>query len=86
MGYHITGYHLSPNASGPTYSYRMQLLCDPLHHPAELFWTRPLAPVTAKCSLALSYAIMWLTKDKQGRDNLLGKVARRIIRRHTVTA
>ena len=54
MGYLITGYHLSPVASAPTYSYRMQLLCDPLHHPTDLFWTRSLAPVTARCSLALS--------------------------------
>jgi ribosomal protein S18 acetylase RimI-like enzyme len=81
MGYHITGYHLSPKASGPTYSYRMQLLCDPLHHPADLLWTRPLAPVTARCSLALSYAITWLTKDKKGNDNFLGKVARMILRK-----
>jgi ribosomal protein S18 acetylase RimI-like enzyme len=79
MGYLITGYHLSPNTSGPKYSYRMQLLCDPLRHPTDLLWTRPLAPVTARCSLALSYAITWLTKDAQGRDNLLGRLARKII-------
>lgn len=82
MGYLITGYHLFPKASGPTYSYRMQLLCDPLRHPAELFWTRPLAPITAQCSLALSYAITWLAKDHKGNDNFIGRVARRLLKSH----
>ena len=79
MGYHITGYHLSPNSSGPKYSYRMQLLCNPLHHPTDLLWIRPLAPVTARCSLALSYAVNRLVKHADGRDNLLGRLARKII-------
>ena len=78
MGYHITGYHLSPNASGPTYSYRMQLLCDPLHHPAELFWTRFLTPLTARMCFMASYMVTRLCKRSDGRLNPLGRLIKKL--------
>ena len=79
MGYHITGYHLSPNTSGPTYSYRMQLLCDPLHHPTELFWTRFLAPLTARMCFMASYIATRLCKRFDGSLNALGRLAKRLM-------
>lgn len=74
MGYLITGYHLSPEANNATYSFRLQLA-------PSILWGPALGPVTAKVCLIASYAVAYLLKHPDGRDNLLGRVARSIVKR-----
>lgn len=51
-----------------------------IHHPSDLFWTRPLAPFTAKGSYLVSYVITCLCKTPDGRFNWLGRLAKKIRR------
>ena len=84
-GYHITGYSRSENSKYASYTFRKQLVCDLRHHPTDLLWTRPLAPITARLCFFASYLANCLCKDSQGRLNTLGRIVKRIISwRHTL--
>jgi ribosomal protein S18 acetylase RimI-like enzyme len=73
MGYLLTGYHRSPEANAPIYSYRLQLA-------SSILWGPTIGPLTARLSYTVSYLVTLLLKHSDGRDNLLGKVARKIKR------
>lgn len=76
-GYHITGYSRSENSKYAFYTFRKQLVCDLRHHPSDLLWTRPLAPITARLCFFASYLANCLCKDSQGRLNTLGRIVKR---------
>ena len=89
-GYRIIGYCHSPKDNFANYVFRKQLIPISLSSPSGIAFVLrhpvyALHSSAAFCRLhyAVSYAIMWLTKDKQGNDNLLGKVARRMIKTHS---
>jgi len=82
-GYHITGYSLSEQSNAPTYTFRKQLSCNLRHHPSDLLWTRPLAPITARFSLLTSYLVNRLCKTKTGRLNRFGRFVKSHIRSYS---
>ena len=87
-GYRIIGYYHSPNDNFANYVFRKQLVPVNLSSPAAIRYIL-LHPVyalhssTAFCRLRyyLAYTITHLTKDSHGHDNLLGRVARKILRK-----
>lgn len=78
-GYHIIGYSRSEHSNAPTYTFRKQLFCDLLHHPSDLLWTQPLAPLTAHLCFLTSYLATHLCKDSQGCLNTLGHLIKRMM-------
>lgn len=79
-GYRIIGYSRSEQSNAPTYTFRKQLFCDLRHHPTDLLWTRPLAPITARLCFLASYLATRLCKTKTGSLNSLGRFAKRILK------
>jgi len=75
-GYYIVGYSRSEKRNYPIYIFRKQLAVDVRHHPADLLWTRPLAPITAKVRYWATYIATCICKDKAGRLNLIGRMVR----------
>ena len=79
-GYYIVGYSRSEKRNYPIYTFRKQIATDVLHHPTDLLWTRPLAPITAK----LRYWATWLAtnicKSKSGKLNWIGRMAKRSLK------
>lgn len=73
-GYLITGYHHSPEANYATYSFRLQLA-------PSLLWGPVLGPVTARISFTAYYLADRLLKHSDGHDNLLGRMARKILKK-----
>jgi GNAT superfamily N-acetyltransferase len=73
-GYRIIGYYHSPNDNFTNYVFRKQLA-------PSVFWGPTLGPLTARLSFAASWLVNHLFKHSDGRDNLLGKVARRMVHR-----
>ena len=85
-GFRIIGYYRSPNNNFANYEFRKQLIpisfSSPagiafvLHHPVYA-----LHSSAAFCRLRflLSYAVNRLVKHTDGRDNLLGRLARKMI-------
>lgn len=73
MGYRIIGYKRSPGRNYATYVYRKQLT-------PSLFWSGPLAPVTAYLHFLMSYTITRLCKTSTGEFSSFGQVARVIVR------
>jgi GNAT superfamily N-acetyltransferase len=73
-GYRIIGYYHSPNDNFTNYVFRKQLA-------PSVFWGPTLGPLTARLSFAVSWLVNHLFKHSDGRDNLLGKVARRMVHR-----
>jgi hypothetical protein len=85
-GYRIIGYYHSPNDNFANYVFRKQLIPISLSSPADIVFilrhpVYALHSSSTFCLLrfVLSYVITRLTKDSQGRDNLLGHVARKLI-------
>ena len=78
-GYHIIGYSRSEHSNAPTYTFRKQLFCDLSHHPTDLLWTHPLAPLTARLCFLASYLATRLCKDSHGRLNTLGHLIKRMM-------
>ena len=88
-GYYIAGYSRSernPRALlAPTfrwenyasYIFRKQIAVDVRHHPTDLLWTRPIAPVTAKVQYVATYLATCICKDKAGKLNWIGRMAKR---------
>ena len=71
-GYCIIGYYHSPNDNFANYVFRKQLA-------PSILWGPTLGPLTARVSFAASWLVNHLLKHSDGRDNLLGRVARRHI-------
>lgn len=77
-GYYITGYQRSANKNYDSYTFRKPIALDVRHHPSDLLWARPVAPVTARLHFVVSVIITRLTKSRNGQLTLTGRLARRI--------
>jgi len=67
-GYRIVGYMRSETDNHPSYVFRLQLQ-------PSIFWSGPLAPITARICYFCSYMVTCLVKDPQGRLNTFGRLA-----------
>ena len=76
-GYRIVGYSRSENRNYASYVFRKQLAVDVKHHPMDLLWTKPIAPITAKVRYWATYIATCICKDKAGRLNWIGRMAKR---------
>ena len=76
-GYYIVGYSRSERNNYASYIFRKQIATDVRHHPTDLLWTRPIAPVTAKVRYCLTWMATMICKDKAGKLNWLGRMAKR---------
>ena len=75
-GYYIVGYSRSEKRNYASYVFRKQLAVDVRHHPTDLLWTKPLAPITAKLRYWATYIATCICKDKAGRLNRIGRMVR----------
>ena len=71
-GYRIVGFYRVPNYNFTNYVFRKQLA-------PSILWGPTLGPLTARMSFAASWLVNHLLKHSDGRDNLLGRFARKII-------
>ena len=71
-GYRIVGYYRVPNSNFTNYVFRKQLA-------PSILWGPTLGPLTARMSFAASWLVNHLLKHSDGRDNLLGRFARKLI-------
>ena len=71
-GYRIVGYYRLPNNNFKNYVFRKQLS-------PSVLWGPTLGPLTARMSFTASWLVNHLLKHSDGRDNLLGCFARKII-------
>lgn len=81
-GYYITGYKRSEKKNYASYTFRKPIALDICHHPTDIFWTRPIAPLTARVHYFVSYIVTCLVKDRSGKLTLLGRVAKKALRRN----
>ena len=79
-GYHIVGYSRSEKNNYASYLFRKQIAVDVRHHPTDLLWTKPIAPVTAKLQYVARYLATCICKDKAGRLNWIGRMAKRSLK------
>ena len=89
-GYRIVGYSRSERHNYASYVFRKQIATDLRHHPTDLLWTRPVAPVTAKIRFCLTWLATMICKDNSGRLNAIGRIAKDVrskmnSQRHTLT-
>ena len=75
-GYHIVGYSRSERNNYASYVFRKQIATDVRHHPTDLLWTRPIAPLTAKLRYCLSWLATNICKSKSGKLNAIGRIAK----------
>ena len=75
-GYHIVGYSRSEKRNYPIYIFRKQIATDMRHHPTDLLWTKPIAPLTAKVRYCLSWLATNICKSKSGKLNAIGRIAK----------
>ena len=75
-GYHIVGYSRSERNNYASYVFRKQIATDVRHHPTDLLWTRPIAPLTAKLLYCLSWLATNICKSKSGKLNAIGRIAK----------
>jgi len=75
-GYHIVGYSRSERNNYASYIFRKQIATDVRHHPTDLLWTRPIAPLTAKLLYCLSWLATNICKSKSGKLNAIGRIAK----------
>ena len=80
-GYHIVGYSRSEKNNYASYIFRKQIATDVRHHPTDLLWTRPVAPLTARLLYCLSWLATNICKSKSGRLNWIGRMAKRSLKR-----
>ena len=80
-GYRIVGYSRSERNNYASYVFRKQIATDVWHHPTDLLWTRPIAPLTAKVRYAASYLVTCICKTREGRLNRIGRLAKKMIHR-----
>ena len=79
-GYYIVGYSRSENRNYASCVFRKQIAIDVRHHPTDLLWTKPIAPITAKLRYCLTWVAMMVCKDNSGRLNWLGRMAKDVRR------
>ena len=89
-GYYIVGYSRSERNNYASYIFRKQIATDVRHHPTDLLWSKPVAPITAKIRYCLTWMATMVCKDKAGKLNWLGRRAKDVRRkmnsqRHTLT-
>ncbi len=77
-GYYIVGYSRSERNNYASYVFRKQIAIDVRHHPTDLLWTKPLAPITAKIRYCLTWMATKLCKDKAGKLNAIGRIAKKL--------
>ena len=77
-GYYIVGYSRSEKQNYASYVFRKQIAIDVRHHPADLLWTKPIAPITAKLRYCLTWMATMVCKDKAGKLNWLGRRAKKL--------
>ena len=75
-GYYIVGYSRSERHNYASYIFRKQIAIDVRHHPTDLLWTGPIAPITAKLRYWATYIATYICKDKAGRLNWIGRMVR----------
>ena len=75
-GYHIVGYSRSERNNYASYVFRKQIATDVLHHPTDLLWVAPIAPLTAKLRYCLSWLATNICKSKSGKLNAIGRIAK----------
>ncbi len=80
-GYHIVGYSRSERNNYASYIFRKQIATDVRHHPTDLLWTRPIAPITARLRYCLTWMATMVCKDKAGKLNWLGRMAKEVRRK-----
>ena len=76
-GYYIVGYSRSERNNYASYIFRKQIATDVRHHPTDLLWSKPVAPITAKIRYCLTWMATMVCKDKAGKLNWLGRMAKR---------
>ena len=76
-GYRIVGYSRSERNNYASYIFRKQIATDVLHHPTDLLWVAPIAPLTAKLLYCLSWLATNICKSKSGKLNWIGRMAKR---------
>ena len=79
-GYYIVGYSRSERNNYASYIFRKQIATDVRHHPTDLLWTRPIAPVTAKIRYCLTWLATNICKSKSGKLNWIGRMAKDVRR------
>ena len=77
-GYYIVGYSRSERNNYASYVFRKQIATDVLHHPTDLLWTKPIAPLTAKIRYCLSWLATNSCKSKSGKLNAIGRIAKEV--------
>ena len=77
-GYYIVGYSRNENRNYALYIFRKQIAFDVRHHPTDLLWMRPVAPLTAKVQYVMYYLATNVCKTREGRLNWLGRWAKRV--------
>ena len=77
-GYYIVGYSRSERNNYASYIFRKQIAFDVRHHPTDLLWMRPVAPLTAKIQYVMYYLATSICKTREGRLNWLGRWAKRV--------
>ena len=75
-GYYITGYKRNEKKNYASYTFRKPIALDIRHHPMDIFWTRSIAPYTARVHYIASYIVTCLVKNRSGKLTPLGRVAR----------
>ena len=77
-GYYVVGYTRNEKSNYALYVFRKQIATDVLHHPTDLLWTRPIAPITAKLRYCLTWMATMVCKDKAGKLNAIGRIAKKL--------
>ena len=77
-GYYIVGYSRSERNNYASYIFRKQIATDVRHHPTDLLWTKPIAPVTAKFRYCLTWLATNICKSKSGKLNAIGRIAKEV--------
>ena len=80
-GYYIVGYSRSERNNYASYIFRKQIATDVRHHPTDLLWSKPIVPITAKIRYCLTWMATNVCKDKAGRLNWIGRMAKRSLKR-----
>ena len=75
-GYYIVGYSRSERNNYASYIFRKQIATDVRHHPTDLLWLAPIAPLTAKLLYCLSWLATNICKSKSGKLNAIGRIAK----------
>ena len=77
-GYYITGYKRNEKKNYASYTFCKPIGLDIRHHPMDVLWTRPLAPLTARVHYAISYLITCICKTRSGKLTAIGRLAKRM--------